>query len=282
MKTKYFLPVAIFAVICLTALGLGLAFNTARLQAAPQASKTENNSSPAAATALPPSDTLRQKMEKAEVHLSALEATLTRIEETRVITPEDNNALDSNGLALGDTLYAAFDEASQSTLDAAESEGRSGNAQDLPYFESFEENHVSRTEAIAARTEQIQRGIDSGEIILKQSPTTLAPSEAKMTKVGYNKSEIKPSLSPAGLAETADFTCGVAGSKTGSSSKVLKPCIAPCIAQNWAECASCIIRSVPAGINYYNQFRNCWNNCGGFWKWACRVKCVAVFVYWIY
>lgn len=280
MKTKYFLPVAIFAVICLTALGLGLAFNTATLQAAPQALETGNNSS--SATLLPPSDTLRQKMERAEVHLSALESTLTKIEESRVITPEDNYALDSNGLALGDTLYAAFQEASQSTLDAAESQGRSGNAQDLPYFESFEENHVRRTEAIAARTDQIQRGIEDGSIILKSGPAGAgATAEAKMTKASFNKSETKPVMSP-GLAETANLSCGVEGSKTGASSKVLKPCIAPCIAQNWAECASCIIRSVPAGVNYYNQFRSCWNNCSGFWKWACRAKCLAIFVYWIY
>lgn len=275
MKTKYFLPIAIFAVICFTA--FGFTFNTATLKAAPQISEKENASLPPV-DSLRPSDSLRAKMEKAETHLSALETTLAKIQESRVITPEDNETLDNNGLALGDTLYAAFQEASQSTLAAAESEGKNGNAEDLPYFESFEQNHTSRTEAIVARTDGIQRGIEDGTIILKQGPAT----PAKFTNAGY-KSETKTSLSVSpGLSETADSSCGIiaAGSKSGS--KVLKPCIAPCIAQNWVECASCIIRNVPAGIQHYNQFRNCWNNCGGFWKWFCRAKCLGVFVYWIY
>ncbi|HLL99499.1 MAG TPA: hypothetical protein VK400_00455 [Pyrinomonadaceae bacterium] len=217
-------------------------------------------------------------MEKAEAHLAALETTLAKIEESRVITPADNETLDNNGLALGDTLYAAFQEASQSTLAAAESEGKNGNAEDLPYFESFEQNHTSRTEDLVVRTDRIQKGIEDGTIILKQGPAT----PAKFTKAGY-KSETKTSLSMSpGLSETADASCGIVAAGSKSGSKVLKPCIAPCIAQNWVDCASCIIRSVPAGIQHYNDFRNCWNNCGGFWKWACRVKCLAVFAYWIY
>lgn len=268
MKTKYFLPIAIFAVICFTA--FGLTFNTATLQAAPQISEN----APLPAPVMPPSDSLKAKMEKAEKHLAGLETTLEKIERTRVITPEDNEALDGNGLGLADTLHEAFQEASRSTLDAAESEGKNGNVDDLAYFESFEQNHTSRTEAIVARTERIQRGIEDGTIILKQGPAT----PAKMTNASYNR-ETKTSLSP-GLSETADYSCAVAGSKSGS--KILKPCIAPCMAQNWVDCATCIIRNVPAGIAQYNQFRNCWNNCGGFWKWVCRAKCLGTFVYWIY
>lgn len=264
MKTRYFLLVALCAVFCFAV--IGLTANMSTLQAAPKVEK-ENPSTPA-----PPSDSLRAKMEKAEVHLSTLEKTLARVQETRVITSDDNAALDNSGLALADTLYEAFNEASQSTLKAAETEGREGNVEDLAFFESFEQNHVSRTEAIFARTEQIQKGIEDGTIILKDSPQAAA---AKMTKVAYEKkAENNVNLAP-GISE-----CPTVGEKSGA--KILKPCIAPCLAQRWADCASCIIRSVPAGINYYNQFANCWNSCGGFWKWFCRAKCLAVFVYWIY
>jgi hypothetical protein len=266
MKTKYFLPIAIFAVICFTA--FGLTFNTATLQAAPQVSKTET------APVMPPSDSMKAKMEKAEKHLLGLEATLEKIERNRVIIPEDNEALDLNGLGLADTLNEAFQEASRSALDAAESEGKAGNVEDLVFFESFEQNHTSRTEAIVARTERIQKGIEDGTIILKQAPAT----PAKITNASFNR-ETKTSFAP-GLSETANTSCGVLGSTSGS--KILKPCIAPCIGERWAECASCIIRNVPAGIAQYNQFRNCWNNCGGFWKWFCRAKCLGTFVYWIY
>lgn len=262
MKTRYFLLVAIFAVFCFTV--IGLTANMSTLKAAPREIP--------AAPAMPPSDSLRAKMEKAELHLSALEKTLARIQETRVITPDDNAALDNNGLALGDTLYEAFNEASQSTLKAAETEGREGNVEDLAFFESFEQNHVSRTEAIVARTEQIQKGINDGTIILKDAPQT---SAANMTKVGYATPKAENANLAPGISE-----CPTVGSKSGA--KILKPCIAPCLAQKWADCASCIIRSVPAGVQYYNQFANCWNSCGGFWKWLCRAKCLAVFVYWIY
>lgn len=259
MKTRYFLLVAIFALFSFAA--IGLTANMSTLKAAPK-------EMPAA----PPSDSLRAKMEKAELHLSTLEKTLAKIQETRVITTDENAALDNNGLALADTLFDAFNEASQSTLKAAETEGREGNIQDLSFFESFEQNHVSRTEAIMAKSEQIQRGIDDGTIILKDSPQT---ATAQMTKVAYEKkAENNVNLAP-GISE-----CPTVGSKSGA--KILKPCIAPCLAQKWAECATCIIRSVPAGVNYYNQFANCWNGCGGFWKWFCRAKCLAVFVYWIY
>lgn len=270
MKTKYFLPIAIFAVICFTAFGLN--FNSNTLQAAPRISEKEN-ASLTASPVKPPSDSLRAKMEKAGVHLAALEATLDKIEQSRVITPEDNESLDTNGLAMGDTLHEAFQEASRSTLDAAESEGKNGNVEDLAYFESFEQNHTSRTEAIVVRTERIQKGIEDGTIVLKQAPPTPV-----MIKAGFNR-DTKPSLSPS-LFETADSSCLVAGSKSGS--KILKPCVAPCLAQRWVDCATCILRNVPAGIEQYNQFRNCWNNCSGFWKGFCRAKCLATFVYWIY
>jgi hypothetical protein len=206
MKTKYFLPIAIFAVICFTA--LGLTFNTATLQAASQVSKTENAS--LRAPVMPPSDSMKAKMEKAEKHLLGIEATLEKIERNRVIIPEDNEALDLNGLGLADTLNEAFQESSRSALDAAESEGKTGNVEDLVFFESFEENHTSRTEAIVARTERIQKGIEDGTIILKQAPA----SSAKITNASFNR-ETKTSFAP-GLSETANTSCGVLGSTSGS------------------------------------------------------------------
>lgn len=252
MKRKYFYLTAVIAVLSFAALGLMV--NPFSNQAAAKVATKTNDK--------PPSDTLVAKMRKAEENLRGIETILNKIEESRVITAEINEALDKNGLDLGDTLNEAFQEASKSAQQAAETEGREGNVGDLVYFESFEQDHVRRTEQIVARSEKIQRGIEDGSIILKdrQEPGVM------MAKANYT-------------GDKNDNSCETTST---NGSKVLKPCIAPCIAQNWVACATCILRNVPAGIQHYNQFRNCWNNCGGFWKWFCRAKCLATFVYWIY
>lgn len=252
MKRKYFYLTAVIAVLSFAALGLMI--NPFSNQAAAKVAAKTNDK--------PPSDTLVAKMRQAEENLRGIENVLAKIEESRVITAEINETLDKNGLDLGDTLNDAFQEASKSAQQAAETEGREGNVGDLVYFESFEQDHVRRTEQIVARSEKIQRGIEDGTIILKdrQEPGVM------MAKANYT-------------VEKSDNACETT---SANGSKVLKPCIAPCIAQNWAACATCILRNVPAGIQHYNQFRNCWNNCGGFWKWFCRAKCLATFVYWIY
>ncbi len=254
MKKRYFYLTAIIAILGIAALGLMVKPFNYKTSA-----KVANKSSDK-----PPSDTMVAKMGKADETLRGLEKTLDKIEQTRVITAEDNLALDSSGLGLADTLYDAFQEASKSAQKAAESEGREGNVGDLEYFESFEQDHVSRTEAIVERTNKIENGIEDGTIILKDRPE----EGLTMMKAGYNS------------ADKSDKTFCETTSASGS--KVLKPCIAPCLAQNWSACASCILRNVPAGIQHYNQFRDCWNGCHGFWKWFCRAKCLGTFVYWIY
>ncbi len=254
MKKRYFYLTAIIAVLGFAV--LGLVFQPVSQRAAAKATVNFGDREP--------SDNIKEKMNSAEEKLRGLEKSLDKIEADRVITAEDNDALDKNGLALGDTLYEAFQAASMSAQKAADSEGREGNVADLEYFESFEADHVKRTETIVERSEKIQRGIEDGTIILKdrQEPGVM------MAKANYNAKNEKP--------ESACETMPANGSK------VLKPCIAPCIAQNWSACATCIIRNVPAGIQHYNQFRDCWNGCHGFWKWFCRARCLAVFVYWIY
>jgi lipopolysaccharide export LptBFGC system permease protein LptF len=252
MKRKYFYLTAIIAVLSFAALGLMI--NPFSQQASAKVAKKTNDK--------PPSDTLVAKMRKAEENLRGIESSLAKIEESKVITAEDNEALDKNGFGLGETLNEAFQEASKSAQQAAETEGREGNVNDLVYFESFEQDHVRRTEQIVVKSEKIQRGIEDGSITLKDRQE----SGLMMAKANY----------------TSDKNDNSCETSSVNGSKVLKPCVAPCIAQNWAACASCILRNVPAGIQQYNQFANCWNNCRGFWKWFCRAKCLANFVYWIY
>lgn len=255
MKRKYWYLTAIVAVLSFAAFGL-----TMKPFGYQASAKVTNKTGDK-----PPSETLVAKMRKADENLRIIEKTLVKIEETKVITAEDNGALDDNGAVLAETLHEAFQEASKSAQKAAETEGRDGNVGDLEYFETFEQDHVRRTEEIVARSEKIQRGIEDGTIILKDRPE----EGLNMAKANYNDKADK----------NAKSTCETT-SVTGA--KVLKPCIAPCIAQNWGACATCILRNVPAGIQQYNQFRNCWDNCRGFWKWFCRAKCLATFVYWIY
>lgn len=252
MKKRYFYLTAVIAVLSFTAFGLMI--KPFGYQAS---AKVSNNTGDK-----PPSETLVAKMKKAEENLRGIEQTLDKIEESRVITAEDNDALDRNGSDLGETLHDAFQESSRSAQRAAETEGKEGNVNDLAYFESFESDHVRRTETIYTRSEKILRGIEDGSIILKDRQ----PDGVNMAKAGYAKDQSEAACEP----------------NPATGSKVLKACLAPCLAQNWAACATCIIRNVPAGIQQYNQFRNCWDNCRGFWKWFCRAKCLATFVYWIY
>lgn len=257
MKRKYFYLTAIIAVLSFAALGLMIKPFGHQASASTKVVVKMGDKEP--------TDALVAKMKQAEENLRGIEKTIDKIEQTKVITAEDNAALDNNGATLAETLNDAFQQASRSAQAAAESEGREGNVSDLEYFESFEQNHVSRTEAIVKRSESINKGIEDGTIILRDRPQ----DGVTMAKANYNDAANK----------TDNTTCETT-SVTGA--KILKPCIAPCIAQNWGACAACIIRNVPAGIQQYNQFRTCWDNCRGFWKWFCRAKCLATFVYWVY
>jgi hypothetical protein len=256
MKNKRFLVLSMLTVLGLSA--ICLIFKPTILFA-----QSESKAAAPVAT-LRPSAGVVEKMASADEQFTVLERTLDKIQQGRTVTAEDNAVLDEAGMAIADTLKDAFLEASRSTLDAAESKGLRGNADDLPYFESFETSHVARADRIATRSLEIESGIRNGSI-LDNSKQTAGPNVATVNYVKEDKSK----------------DCAVETSNS-TSAKVLKPCIAPCIAKNWAACAQCILSKVPEGIQYYNNFVNCWNGCSGFWKWACRAVCLGKFVYWIY
>ena len=255
MKNKRFLVLSMLTVLGLSA--ICLIFKPTILFA-----QSESKAAAPTTVTLKPSAGLSEKMASADEQFTVLERTLDKIQQERVVTAEDNALLDESGMAIADTLKDAFLEASRSTLDAAESKGLKGNADDLAYFESFETSHVRRADRITVLSLEIESGIRGGSIT-DNSKQTVGANVATVNYVKEDKSK----------------ECTV---ESSSSAKVLRPCIAPCIAKNWAACAQCILQNVPAGIQHYNNFANCWNGCSGFWKWACRAVCLGKFIYWIY
>jgi hypothetical protein len=258
MKNKRFLVLSMLTVLGLSA--ICLIFKPTILFA--QSDETKGVAP--VIVSLKPSAIVSEKMASADEQFSIVERTLDRIQQGRTVTAEDNSVLDEAGMAIADTLKDAFLEASRSTLDAAESKGLRGNADDLAYFESFETAHIKRADKIAARSLEIESGIRNGSILDNSKPT----AGTTVAMVNYVK-------------EDKSNECTV-DTSSSASAKVLKPCIAPCVGKKWVECAQCILKNVPQGIQYYNNFVNCWNGCSGFWKWACRAVCLAKFVYWIY
>jgi hypothetical protein len=258
MKNKRFLVLSMLTILGLSAMCLIFKPTTLFAQSDTKAVVTPTP----ATTPLKPSTAISEKMASVNDKFTVLERTLERIQQGRVVTAEDSALLDSTGMAVADTLKDAFLAASRSTLDAAETKGVRGNADDLPYFETFETAHIQRADRIATVSLEIESGIRNGYII-DNSKVTIGTEIATVSYVKEDKSK----------------DCAV---ETSNSAKVLKPCIAPCIAKNWVACAQCILQNVPAGIQHYNDFVNCWNGCSGFWKWACRAVCLGKFVYWIY
>ena len=232
-----------------------------------------------------PSQSLKNKLDKADELFAKLEEMMTKIETSKTIEKANLETFDKLGMEIANTLKATFDEVSANAQLAAKTQGKEGNATDLEYFENQAERHIKKANSLSVQAERIEQGIVEGKIIGRDCCVTRPRSSLEIPNILTNASFSKTENSNCNANfETESENIFLESIK--SSKSVAVPCVSFCSAQLWVPCAACVARAVITGTSKYNEFMNCWNGCGSkktdWGRRACRAACLAKFVFWIY
>jgi hypothetical protein len=238
---------------------------------------------------------------KAEQQLTELERLADGILARGAMTDEDGVRNDALTNDYASSMFAAYQLVYTAAEQAAQSEGREGDARLTTDFELQASKHETRTIALALKWEKIHAAIAQGEI--KQASLERqegSPSPVKqLTQEGLQQltrrdGMVRPDflkIAARGEAEQNSFmsSCKSAASALGNlilptaEAAQIAKCISPCVAKNWGACLQCIGNAAPVVINAWNEFVGCWNSageCKWYKPWNCAKKawCLAKFI----
>jgi hypothetical protein len=234
-----------------------------------------------------------------------VESLVGQVESQKLISQSISKDLEDSLHDYAKEFMAAFEGALAEGKSFAESKGKSGAIASLQEFEKKTgPEQQKRVKSLESRTIIINDKIPRGEIMYDRSIVSqmsgkeIDDFQASLTPAArekYRKTfpDIFKSPDPAGAGpwEESRESIFVAASLPGemTSSSVVSgggaaalACAAPCVAQNWPSCISCLVNAGLKGIEIANQFDSCWDDCAGkSTKWKrfwCRVGCVAVLI----
>jgi hypothetical protein len=169
---------------------------------------------------------------QAETQLSELEQATKGMESTGVVTAETAVTFGDVLTSYAETMHQATDAALKGAALAAETKGRSGSVEQLATFEKVAKDHEVRTAAMQKRLAAISEKMSAGSIKTVGFGPELRDLFDRLNR---------PIVAPAEAA-------------------LAIPALAPCIAQNWVQCAIQIAKAIPAAAAAWASYQSCMNN----------------------
>jgi hypothetical protein len=249
-----------------------------------------------------------ERLATARKSLRSVEVALKAIESEKVLGPEAANAFDGglNGYAEG--VFGAYTAQMNDAALAAKSEGTAGDVGYMPSFEKeLEVDHV-RLLRVQEQVKTVQADVQSGAVMLdlalleKLSPEELSSFASYISKDALAKyretypelqfpewslqAHLFPNGAGAFASDVYKQACAVPGRVENAlmppvEAAIAWPCVGPCIAKQWPQCAVCVITAIPSGYEAWNAFVSCWNGSGRPWwvaTWLWKTGCVLTFV----
>lgn len=251
------------------------------------------------------SPTVKAKIDFSAAKLKEIEATFTKIETQRLVKLEDAERIHKVMNEYAESMIAAFNEAIKDAEEAAKSEGKRGSVETLKFFEDKVKAHVTTLKRLEGKANAMEQKFSDGTIKLdkpllqKLSPTEFEDVRRSLKPMGIKEMEklhpdlfIKPMRPGASLnlfeRSQATSSINVVAKSfpeqignffvSPAEAKVAAPCIEPCSARRWSECAACIVGKGPEAKRCVDDFRSCWeNNCKWYKPWWCA-WCIAKLV----
>jgi hypothetical protein len=252
----------------------------------------------------------QNKIDAAGTKLTRIETLVSKVETQKLISLALLEEVENTTRELAADMREAFAAAVADAKSFAETKGQSGTIVSLQELENKTGPKLqTRVKAVESKTKVIDGKIPTGEILFDRTilqsmssselvaftnslaPTGVQKYRAQFPDLFKNEPEPAPwNEEGRGPAEGVEESCppfeatltGTADSSepaaSGAGAAALG-CVAPCVAQNWTTCISCLIGVGLKGEQMANEFDNCWENCADkSTKWKrfwCRFGCAA-------